>query len=73
VEADALLDRPLGLRNDLGLLSEEYDIKTGRQVRNFPRAFCISRWYGQLSACITKNRYEITWKAMVIVDKPASQ
>jgi GH15 family glucan-1,4-alpha-glucosidase len=38
-EADALLDRLLALRNDLGLLSEEYDACAGRQVGNFPQAF----------------------------------
>lgn len=38
-EANALIDRLLGLRNDLGLLSEEYDTQTGRQVGNFPQAF----------------------------------
>jgi len=34
-----LLDRLLALRNDLGLLSEEYDTKAGLQVGNFPQAF----------------------------------
>jgi GH15 family glucan-1,4-alpha-glucosidase len=38
-EANALLNRLLALRNDLGLLSEEYDTKTGLQVGNFPQAF----------------------------------
>ena len=38
-EADQLLDRLLALRNDLGLLSEEYDTAAGRQVGNFPQAF----------------------------------
>jgi GH15 family glucan-1,4-alpha-glucosidase len=40
-EADArkLLERLLSLRNDLGLLSEEYDTGKGRQVGNFPQAF----------------------------------
>lgn len=38
-EANALLDRLLSLRNDLGLLSEEYDTMSGRQVGNFPQAF----------------------------------
>ncbi|MGH6818325.1 MAG: glycoside hydrolase family 15 protein [Methylovirgula sp.] len=37
-EANALLHRLLSLRNDLGLLSEEYDTKAGRQVGNFPQA-----------------------------------
>ena len=38
-EARALFERLLALRNDVGLLSEEYDVKTGRQVGNFPQAF----------------------------------
>ena len=39
VEADALLTRLLALRNDVGLLSEEYDTQAQRQVGNFPQAF----------------------------------
>ena len=31
--------RLLGIRNDLGLLAEEYDTAAGRQVGNFPQAF----------------------------------
>ena len=38
-EAEQLFERLLGLRNDLGLLSEEYDHKTKRLVGNFPQAF----------------------------------
>jgi len=38
-EAAALIDRLLGLRNDVGLLSEEYDTAARRQVGNFPQAF----------------------------------
>ena len=38
-EARALYERLLGLRNDLGLLAEEWDSTTGRQVGNFPQAF----------------------------------
>ena len=38
-EARALFERLLGLSNDLGLLSEEYDVPRGRQVGNFPQAF----------------------------------
>jgi GH15 family glucan-1,4-alpha-glucosidase len=38
-EAKALFERLLALRNDLGLLSEEYDAVDGRLVGNFPQAF----------------------------------
>jgi GH15 family glucan-1,4-alpha-glucosidase len=38
-EAEALFDRLLGLRNDLGLLAEEFEPRTGRQIGNFPQAF----------------------------------
>lgn len=33
-----VFERLLGHRNDLGLLSEEYDVGTGRLVGNFPQA-----------------------------------
>jgi GH15 family glucan-1,4-alpha-glucosidase len=38
-EATALFERLLSLRNDVGLLSEEYDPRAGRLVGNFPQAF----------------------------------
>jgi len=38
-EAVDLFNRLLLLRNDLGLLSEEYDANEGRQLGNFPQAF----------------------------------
>jgi GH15 family glucan-1,4-alpha-glucosidase len=38
-EADALFGRLIALRNDLGLLSEEYDPVSKRLVGNFPQAF----------------------------------
>jgi GH15 family glucan-1,4-alpha-glucosidase len=38
-DARRLFERLLALRNDLGLLSEEYDTKTHRLVGNFPQAF----------------------------------
>jgi GH15 family glucan-1,4-alpha-glucosidase len=38
-EARTLYERLLDLRNDLGLLSEEYDSAGRRQVGNFPQAF----------------------------------
>ncbi len=37
-EAEAMFDRLLGLANDVGLLSEEWDTKTCRQLGNFPQA-----------------------------------
>jgi GH15 family glucan-1,4-alpha-glucosidase len=38
-EARALFERLLALRNDVGLLSEEYDPRVRRLVGNFPQAF----------------------------------
>jgi GH15 family glucan-1,4-alpha-glucosidase len=38
-EAQELYERLLGLRNDVGLLSEEYDAGLGGLVGNFPQAF----------------------------------
>jgi GH15 family glucan-1,4-alpha-glucosidase len=37
-EARACLERVLALRNDVGLLSEEWDTRTGRMLGNFPQA-----------------------------------
>lgn len=38
-DAERLFDRLLELRNDVGLLSEEYDTQQRRLVGNFPQAF----------------------------------
>jgi GH15 family glucan-1,4-alpha-glucosidase len=38
-EAKSLFERLLSLRNDVGLLAEEYDPRTGRHLGNFPQAF----------------------------------
>jgi GH15 family glucan-1,4-alpha-glucosidase len=38
-EARELLERVLDVRNDVGLLSEEYDVTRGRMIGNFPQAF----------------------------------
>jgi GH15 family glucan-1,4-alpha-glucosidase len=37
-EAEALFERLLALRNDVGLLAEEYDPRARRQLGNFPQA-----------------------------------
>ncbi len=38
-EAEALFERLLDIRNDVGLLAEEYDPTERRQLGNFPQAF----------------------------------
>jgi GH15 family glucan-1,4-alpha-glucosidase len=38
-EATELFERLLGVRNDVGLLAEEYDPRSGRLLGNFPQAF----------------------------------
>jgi GH15 family glucan-1,4-alpha-glucosidase len=38
-EALAIFERLLALRNDVGLLAEEFDPSSGRQLGNFPQAF----------------------------------
>jgi hypothetical protein len=38
-ETESLFERLLGLRNDLGLISEEYDVARKRLVGNFAQAF----------------------------------
>jgi GH15 family glucan-1,4-alpha-glucosidase len=40
-EATELFERLLHVRNDVGLLSEEYDPASGRQLGNTPQAFSL--------------------------------
>ncbi|WP_245834297.1 glycoside hydrolase family 15 protein [Streptomyces aidingensis] len=40
-EARELFEHLLALRNDVGLLSEEYDVRTGRHLGNTPQAFSM--------------------------------
>jgi GH15 family glucan-1,4-alpha-glucosidase len=42
-EAGALFERLLSLRNDVGLLAEEYDPHARKQLGNFPQAFLACR------------------------------
>jgi GH15 family glucan-1,4-alpha-glucosidase len=37
-EAATLLERVIGVSNDVGLLSEEYDVRSRRLVGNIPQA-----------------------------------
>ncbi|HWJ68340.1 MAG TPA: glycoside hydrolase family 15 protein [Nocardioides sp.] len=39
--AEELFERLLGLRNDVGMLSEEWDHRTGRHLGNTPQAFSL--------------------------------
>lgn len=39
LEAEAIFERLLAIRNDLGLLAEEFDPRAKRQLGNFPQAF----------------------------------
>lgn len=54
--ATELLDRLVGLTNDLGLLSEEYDPVAGRMVGNFPQAFSHLTLVGAALALDEANR-----------------
>jgi GH15 family glucan-1,4-alpha-glucosidase len=54
-DARRLFDRLLALRNDVGLLSEEYDPRTGRLVGNFPQAFTH---VGLINSAFNLSRFE---------------
>ncbi|MFI1863230.1 glycoside hydrolase family 15 protein [Streptomyces jumonjinensis] len=54
-EARELFERLLALRNDVGLLSEEYEPVSGRQLGNFPQAFSH---IGLVNSALALNRQE---------------
>ena len=55
-EARALFERLLAVRNDLGLLSEEYDPVAGRLLGNFPQAFS--------HVCLVNTAYNLNPKTV---------
>ena len=57
-DAEDLFDKLLLLRNDVGLLSEEYDPKAGRLVGNFPQAFSHLGLVN--TALVLSGKYEAT-------------
>jgi GH15 family glucan-1,4-alpha-glucosidase len=59
-EAESLFERLLSIRNDLGLLAEEYDPALRRQLGNFPQAFS--------HVALINTAHNLTR-----VDKPAEQ
>ncbi len=59
-EACRLFERLLALRNDVGLLAEEYDPRAGRLLGNFPQAFS--------HLALVETAYNLTQTA-----KPAEQ
>ena len=54
-EAHALFKRLLTLSNDVGLLAEEYEPRTGRMLDNFPQAFSH---VGLINTALNLNRAE---------------
>jgi GH15 family glucan-1,4-alpha-glucosidase len=52
-DAHKMLERLLSIRNDLGLLAEEYDTVNGRQIGNFPQAFSH---VGLINTCFNLTR-----------------
>jgi len=55
-KANELMDRLVGLFNDVGLISEEYDPKGHRMVGNFPQAFSHLAFIGAANALAQAQR-----------------
>jgi GH15 family glucan-1,4-alpha-glucosidase len=54
-DATALFERLIALRNDVGLLSEEYDPKAKRMTGNFPQAFSHTALIGSAMNLIERG------------------
>ncbi|MDB5650841.1 MAG: glycoside hydrolase 15-related, partial [Hyphomicrobiales bacterium] len=54
-EARALLDKLVGLANDVGLLAEEHDPRSGEMLGNFPQAFSH---VGLINSALNLHRVE---------------
>jgi GH15 family glucan-1,4-alpha-glucosidase len=64
-DATKLMDRLVGFRNDVGLLSEEYDTEHHRQVGNTPQALShltLVRAADAIDAATTAPRAESEWQ-----------
>jgi hypothetical protein len=64
-DAEALFERLLGLRNHLGLLSEEYEPTLQRQIGNFPQAFSHLALIltAQIIESVSQNRMDALHRA----------
>ena len=75
-EAQKLFERLLSLRNDVGLLSEEYDPRTKRLVGNFPQALShialVNTAYRLLSLN-THNRHDAGPERATIANRVLSE
>ncbi|WP_428392139.1 glycoside hydrolase family 15 protein [Lichenicoccus sp.] len=68
-EAEALFGRLLGLRNDLGLLAEEYDPRAKRLVGNFPQAFSH---VGLINSAVNLRNRNVPARGESQPDQPAA-
>jgi GH15 family glucan-1,4-alpha-glucosidase len=59
-DAIDLFERLLGLRNDVGLLSEEWDPAAQRQLGNTPRRSATLPWSSARSSCTWIARPAVT-------------
>jgi len=69
-EAEALFERLIGLCNDVGLISEEYDAATGHMLGNFPQALTHMALVN--TARLLSMRDEDSRKAMQRGERPAA-